>query len=110
MGEKKYNIFSQSKVVLHPAFYDSGGMASAEEMAFGLPAIGFNLKAYESYYPKGMIRVPLGSINKFSQGILGLLEDFDFRRLLGDEAAKMIRLNRSWKKRSRYLFRKMKVI
>jgi len=45
--------------------------------------------------------VPLGSINKFSQGILGLLEDFDFRRLLGDEAAKMIRLNWSWKKRSR---------
>ena len=43
-GIKKYKIFSQSKIVVHPAFYDSGGMASAEAMAFGLPCIGFNLK------------------------------------------------------------------
>src|SRR3989344_5920883 len=53
-GDKKYKIFSQSKIVVHPAFFDSGGMASAEAMAFGIPAVGFDLPAYESYYPRGM--------------------------------------------------------
>jgi len=56
-NEYKYELIKQSKIVLHPATYDSGGMACAEAMAFGLPAVGFNLPAFHTYYPKGMLRV-----------------------------------------------------
>ena len=47
MRNKKNLGFSFGKVVSHPAFYDSGGMASAEAMVFGLPCVGFKLKAFD---------------------------------------------------------------
>lgn len=99
-GPKKYKIFSQSKIVVHPAFYDSGGMASAEAMAFGLPAVGFNLKAYDSYYPKGMIKIKTGNMDKFANQILILLKDNKKRVKIGREALEMIEENWSWEKRA----------
>ena len=99
-GPKKYSIFASSKLVVHPAFYDSGGMASAEAMAFGIPAIGFNLKAYGSYYPKGMLKIKTGNLDQFAQGIINMLEDDNLRKRVGLEAKKMIENNWSWKKRA----------
>lgn len=100
-GPKKYKIFSQSKVVVHPAFYDSGGMASAEAMAFGLPAVGFNLKAYDFYYPQGMVKVKTGDLDAFAKAVLELLNDEKKRESLGKEALEMIEANWSWDKRAR---------
>lgn len=98
-GNKKYKIFSQSKIVVHPAFYDSGGMASAEAMAFGLPCIGFDLESYKSYYPKGMFKVGIGDLEGFSDTIVGLLKNSKKREKLGREASMEIFLNWSWNKR-----------
>lgn len=99
-GPKKYKIFSQSKVVVHPAFYDSGGMASAEAMAFGIPCVGFNLKAYKSYYPSGMIKVKVGDLEAFALKIVKFLENEKLRKKIGKEAAKMIEKNWSWSDRA----------
>ena len=99
-GPEKYEIFSRSKLVVHPAFYDSGGMASAEAMAFGIPVVGFDLKAYESYYPQGMLKVPVGDLSAFGDAILKLLDNDDFRRAEGENAEKMIFSKWSWNKRT----------
>jgi len=99
-GPQKYRIFSQSKIVVHPAFYDSGGMATAEAMAFGIPAIGFNLKAYKSYYPKGMEKVEKGNLDAFAKKIIDLLSDEDKRKILGVEGYEFIKNNYTWDKRS----------
>jgi len=99
-GHKKYKIFSQSKIVVHPAFYDSGGMAAAEAMAFGLPCVGFDLKAYSSYYPKGMLKAKYGNLRDFAQKILKLLENEKIRKKIGKEALEMIEKNWSWEKRA----------
>lgn len=99
-GIKKYQIFAQSRIVLHPAFFDSGGMASLEAMAVGLPAIGFNLAAYQSYYPKGMIKVPINDINAFSQSIIELLRNKDLYLKMNNQAKDMISQNWSWDKRA----------
>ncbi|OGM04064.1 hypothetical protein A2715_05000 [Candidatus Woesebacteria bacterium RIFCSPHIGHO2_01_FULL_39_32] len=99
-GPKKYKIFSKSKIVVHPAFYDSGGMASAEAMAFGLPCVGFNLKAYKSYYPQGMVKVDIGNTNAFAKKIMELLENYSLRIKIGREAKYMIEENWSWEKRA----------
>jgi len=99
-GPEKYKIFSQSKIVVHPAFYDSGGMASAEAMAFGLPCIGFDLKSYESYYPKGMVKVEFGDIDKFSGAILKLLNNCLYYKKVSNDAIKLINNNWSWESRS----------
>lgn len=99
-GPKKYQIFTQSKIVVHPAFYDSGGMASAEAMALGLPAVGFNLKSYESYYPKGMVKVPINDLAAFTEKILEFLRDKKLYMKIGNEAKDMISQNWSWDTRS----------
>ncbi|MCX7928146.1 MAG: glycosyltransferase family 4 protein [Patescibacteria group bacterium] len=107
-GPKKYEILSQSKVVVHPAFYDSGGMASAEAMAFGIPCVGFDLVAYKSYYPKGMVKVKIGDLQSYADNIVRLLKDDKLRRSLGDEAYAMISKNWSWDVRANNLLRAIK--
>jgi len=107
-GEKKYQLFSQSKIVVHPAFYDSGGMASSEAMAFGSPVVGFNLKSYESYYPKGMVKVKTGDLDAFSRQVVRLLQDSKLRGKMAKEAISMIRKNWSWNTRSEEILLKIK--
>lgn len=104
-GPKKYKIFSQSKIVVHPAFYDSGGMAAAEAMAFGLPCVGFDLDSYKSYYPMGMIKVQIGNIEVFADSIIKLIKDEREREKIGNEAQEMIRKNWSWDKRANFLIK-----
>lgn len=106
-GPEKYKIFSQSKVVVHPAFFDSGGMASAEAMAFGLPCVGFDLKAYESYYPRGMVKVKKGNIDGFASEIINLITHDKLRRSIGEEGRRMIEANWSWETRAREVFKKI---
>lgn len=99
-GEEKYKIFAQSKVVVHPAFYDSGGMASAEAMALGLPAVGFDLKSYKSYYPKGMVKVPINDLSAFAKAILNFLNDQKLYSKIANQAKVMISQKWSWDKRA----------
>ncbi len=99
-GEKKYKVFAGSKLAVHPAFYDSGGMASAEAMAFGIPCVGFDLSAYESYYPQGMLKVKKGDLDAFADAILELLRKDTMRNRLGAEAQKMVETMLSWKVRA----------
>ena len=75
-------------------------MAAAEAMAFGLPAVGFNLKSYESYYPKGMIKVKTGDLNAFAKTILRLLQKDKLRQKIGSEAREMIERSWTWTNRA----------
>lgn len=99
-GSKKYSIFNDSMMVVHPAFYDSGGMAAAEAMAFGIPCVGFNLKSYRYYYPKGMVRVSTGDIKAFSEAILDLAYNQVKYRQIGRSAKQMIEEDWSWDDRA----------
>lgn len=109
-GPKKYGIFSRSKVVVHPAFYDSGGMASAEAMAFGLPVVGFDLVAYKSYYPKGMIKAKIGNLSDFAKQVLTLLNNTKIYSKLQKEGLRMIESNWSWEQRARTLTGKIETL
>lgn len=99
-GDKKYKIFAESKLVVHPAFYDSGGMASAEAMAFGIPCVGFDLPAYKSYYPQGMVKVALGDNDAFSKEVLKVLGNKKYNKKIAQQGVKMINQNWSWDKRA----------
>ncbi len=92
-GREKIRIFKQSKIVLHPAIYDSGGMASAEAMACGLPGICFDLPVLRTYYPKGMIRVPRNDLGRFAEAIVLLLNDSKHYSRLSQEAMEQ---SKSW--------------
>lgn len=85
-GVEKIKIFKSSKVVVHPAIYDSGGMAVCEAMACGLPGVSFDLPALRTYYPKGMLKIPCFDLKKFAENILKLLNDEELYRKTAKDA------------------------
>lgn len=107
-GEKKFQYFKNSKMMLHPATYDSGGMAAAEGMAWGLPGVSFDLEALKTYYPKGMIKVEYGNNEKFAQTILELLKDNDLYQKISKDAHDLIVEVWDSKKRAKKIFNLIK--
>jgi glycosyltransferase involved in cell wall biosynthesis len=102
-GDKKYSVFNRSKIVVHPALYDSGGMASGEAMAFGLPCIAFDLKSYASYYPEGMVKIEPGNLDNFSKAIIEMLHNNKKIKYLGDIAKFSVMNNWSWDIKAKHL-------
>ncbi len=107
-GAEKYEIFKQSKIMVHPATYDSGGMAMAGGMAWGLPGVSFDLDALRTYYPKGVIKTAYGDTKQFAENIVKLLCDQDVYHKTSTEARELIVEVWDWEKRlqgaSRRLF------
>jgi len=105
-GEEKYEIFKQSKIVVHPAIYDSGGMAACEAMAWGLPGVSFDLEALKTYYPKGMLKTPCYNLEKFSENIVLLLTDKELYKITSQEAILWAR-EWDWDKRAGEILMKL---
>lgn len=74
-GIPKIRVFKSAKIVVHPATYDSGGMAACEAMAAGLPGVSFDLEALKTYYPKGMLKTAKFKLEEFADNIIKLLDD-----------------------------------
>jgi len=106
-GAPMHEVFKQSKIVLHPATYDSGGMAAAEAMAWGLPAVSFDLEALRTYYPKGMLKVSQsGDAAAFAGEVLRLLDDSSRYRETSEAALALIRESWEWRKRAQDIWSK----
>jgi glycosyltransferase involved in cell wall biosynthesis len=96
-GLEKYKIFVKSRIIVHPATYDSGGMAAAEAMAWGLPGISFDLESLKTYYPKGVIKVPCFNEDAFVDKIFELLTNKTLYRQISNDAESLIYESWSWK-------------
>lgn len=108
-GEKKFEIFKQSKIMVHPATYDSGGMAAAEGMAWRLPGVSFDLKALKTYYPQGMVKIPCYDEQRFAETILRLLSDKDYYEEQARLAHELILDVWDWKKRAEFVWQAMRL-
>lgn len=108
-GVEKIKIFKSSKIVLHPAIYDSGGMAACEAMAAGLPGVSFDLPALETYYPKGMIKTPCFDLKAFAENILLLLNDKSQYEKIRRDALRLAE-EWDWDKRASEIFEKIKLL
>lgn len=106
-GENKFNIFKQSKIVVHPATFDSGGMSAAEAMAWRLPGVSFDLDSLKTYYPKGMVKVPMFDHNKFSGEIIRLLTDDNHYARTADAARDLIINQWDWNKQAGSIFKQV---
>jgi len=95
-GEPKHAVFRQSRLMVHPALYDSGGMSAAEGMAWGLPAVGFDLPHLKAYYARGMVKVPPGDLRAFADAVVRLLEHKSEAKRLADEARRFIAQEWGW--------------
>ncbi len=106
-GEKKFQIYRNSRIFLHPATYDSGGMACAEAMAWGLPGVSFDLEALKTYYPKGLLKTPVGDLDSFSSNVVKLLEDTSLYTELSAQAQALIFEVWDWEKRADLIYKKV---
>lgn len=88
-GVEKVELIKESKIVVHPSIFDSGGMAACEAMACGLPGVSYDLESLESYYPKGMVKTPKYNQKKFAQNILDLLENKELYEMVSKEAREL---------------------
>ncbi|MBU1129770.1 glycosyltransferase, partial [Patescibacteria group bacterium] len=104
---KKHNIFKQSKMILHPATFDSGGMSAAESMAYKLPAVSFDLESLKTYYPKGMLKTPKYNLNKFAQNIIELLDNPTLYQKTAKDAYDLIISTWDWKKRGKLIYQQI---
>lgn len=104
VGNPKYKIFANSKIILHPATYDSGGMASAEAMAFGLPGVSFDLESLKTYYPQGFLKTKKYLIAEFSQNIIKLLTNKTTYDKLSKESITTVKSQWDWAKRSKEIY------
>ena len=107
-GIEKIKVFKSSKIVLHPAVYDSGGMAACEAMACGLPGISFDLPALKTYYPKGMLKTPIGDFQGFAENIQELLENQELYCRLQKEAIDLATNEWAWESRAAKLLDQVK--
>jgi glycosyltransferase involved in cell wall biosynthesis len=105
-GEGKFEVFRQSRLILHPATYDSGGMAAAEGMAWGLPGVSFDLEALKTYYPRGMVKVPCFDRQAFADAVVRLLADESHYRAQAAAAHDLIVEVWDWRKRVDFLFQR----
>ena len=106
-GPKKHEIFKQSRIVLHPATFDSGGMAAAEAMAWGLPGVSFDLNALKTYYPKGMLKTSCFDTNEFAMNILSLLSNPLQYDAMSLDALKLVHEKWEWGNRAKEIFAKV---
>jgi len=103
-GREKYEIFKQSKMIAHPATYDSGGMAAAEGMSWGLPGVSFDLEALKTYYPKGMLKAEINNFEQFSENIIKLLDDRELYQKTSIEARDLIREEWNWENKAKKIY------
>jgi len=103
-GLPKYDVFRQSKMILHPATYDSGGMAAAEGMAWRLPAVSFDLEALKTYYPQGMLKSEKENLGDFAGNVIRLLKDKALYEVTAEAALGLVRREWLWEKRSERIF------
>lgn len=103
-GDEKIRIFKSSRVVLHPAIYDSGGMAACEAMACGLPGVSFDLEALKTYYPKGMLKTKCFDLQEFANNIIELLSSKELYNKLSKEALGLVKEEWDWNMRAKYVY------
>lgn len=100
-GKEKYRILKSSKIFIHPAIYETGGMAAAEGMACGLPVVAFDHEGFEYCYPYGMLTIsPIGDYHKMAESILELIANKEKYAKIRGAALELVAKEWDWNKRS----------
>ncbi|HTV74552.1 MAG TPA: glycosyltransferase family 4 protein [Candidatus Acidoferrales bacterium] len=87
--------FARSKLFVLPSREEGWGIAIAEAMAAGLPAILYDLPAFRNLYTSGVEKIPCFSTAAYAHAIVRLLEDPSRRESLSREA-KLLSATFSW--------------
>lgn len=72
LGDERFEIYKQSKVVLYPALWDHFSMSPVEAMACGCPMVAFNLPVMKYINPQGcyLINVWSNKLQHFAKVVV----------------------------------------
>ena len=77
--QEKYAIMKNSKVFVFPSYEEGFAISILEAMVCKIPVVAWNLSVYSTIYKDAIITVPKGDINSFSENVVKLLNDKNFR-------------------------------
>lgn len=80
--ETYIRLIKSSKVYFAPKYEEGWGIGVCEAMACGVPAVTYNLPAYE-IFRDAVVKVPIGNRTAFARAILRLLSDEKLRKVTG---------------------------
>ncbi len=110
-GEEKYKALKSSQIFIHPAIYETGGMAAAEGMACGLPVVAFDHEGFKYCYPQGMLRVsPIGDYRKLANSISVLIGNKKMYGNIRKQATNLVKKEWDWDKRASFVLDKLKYV
>jgi len=100
-NEKKYQLYFQSKLFIHPTIYDNNGMVAAEALCSGLPVIMYDLKNLQ-FYSKGCIKVAINDKMEYAERIVRLIADTKYyeSKKPSQEDISQLRTLWDWKNRT----------
>ena len=75
LGEERFGVLAQSRMLVFPSYLESWGLAIAEAMACGLPVVAYDLPIYKEVFEDRLITVPLGDLKAIADKVLFLLEN-----------------------------------
>lgn len=84
--DEAFPIIKSSSLFLFPSHEEGFGIAAVQAQALGLPIIAWNLAVFNEIFPKGMICIEEGNIDRFAQEVVHLLTDSHYHRTLSREA------------------------
>jgi glycosyltransferase involved in cell wall biosynthesis len=82
----KYRVMKESSLFLFPSYYEAVPLAIIEAMACGLPVVAYDLPVYQSHFPGGIIKVPIGDKQAFAREVMNILSDRERRESLASQA------------------------
>ncbi len=84
-GTRKYGLLKTADIFVFPSFEEGWGVVVSEALACGLPAIVYNLPAYE-IFGEAVIKVSIGNFKQFAEQVIILLSNKEKRLLMKTNA------------------------
>lgn len=85
-NDQAFATIKASKIFTFPSHEEGFGIAPLEAQALGLPVVAWNLPVFAEVFPRGMIKIEMGEIERFAARILDLLANPSVYDQLSGEA------------------------
>ncbi|MHB8178991.1 MAG: glycosyltransferase family 4 protein [Vulcanimicrobiaceae bacterium] len=83
-------LLRAASLLFAPSLEEGWGIAVCEALACDKPVVAYDLPAYRTLFPAGLVRTPLGNHNAFAAGVVRLLNDPSERASLGQSGRKAV--------------------